>query len=59
MIFAERRSQPDALWKWYYPGLQTGHQFLYPGHEEKHLNRDEKEIVYAPLMSSAQATAVG
>jgi hypothetical protein len=59
VVFAERRSQPDALWKWYYPGLQTGHQFLYPGHEQKNLRRDEKEVVLTPPISSAQPNGVG
>lgn len=59
VVFAERRSQPDALLKWYYPGLRTGHQFLYPQHEEKHLRRDEKEVVFALPPSSPQANAIG
>ncbi len=46
VVFAERRhSQPEALWKWYYPGLQTGHEFLYPAHEEKNLRQDPKQVV--------------
>ncbi|MFY9744308.1 MAG: hypothetical protein WA252_02840 [Candidatus Sulfotelmatobacter sp.] len=59
VVLADRPSQPDALWKWYYPGLQTGQQFLYPGHEEKHLRSDEKQVVLVPPISSAQPNMVG
>jgi hypothetical protein len=55
VVFAERHhSQPEALWKWYYPGLQTGHEFLYPQHEEAHLRQDAKQVVVTPKMLSAQ-----
>jgi hypothetical protein len=44
VVLAERHhSRPEALWKWYYPGSQTGHEFLYPTREENNLRRDAKQ----------------
>lgn len=59
--FAERpHSQPEALLKWYYPGLLTGHEFLYQQKEEKELTRDTKqELVVRPMTVSANAIAPG
>ena len=54
---AERpHSQPEAVWKWYYPGRLTGHEFLYPRREEKELTRDAKQDIVTP-MSLASNTA--
>ncbi len=51
--FAERPyNNPEALRKWYYPGLLTGHEFLYPNKQEKELARDTQQDVLvqtAPL----------
>jgi hypothetical protein len=59
IVFAERRhSQPEALWKWYYPGLRTGHEFLYPAQEEMHLRRDAKVVALTQPLSSYR-NAVG
>jgi hypothetical protein len=56
--FAERpHSQPEALWKWYYPGLLTGHEFLYPQKEEKELARDAKQDLVTRPMSVASNPA--
>jgi hypothetical protein len=59
--FAERpHSQREALLKWYYPGLLTGHEFLYRQKEEKELTRDTKqELVVRPMTVSANAIAPG
>jgi len=48
--FAERpHTRPEAILKWYYPGLITGHEFIYPKKEEKELVRDAKlDIVALP-----------
>jgi hypothetical protein len=46
IVLAERRhSQPEALWKWYYPGQLTGHEFLYPHHEQERLRENAKQII--------------
>jgi hypothetical protein len=46
--FAERpHNRPEAILKWYYPGLITGHEFLYQKKEERELVRDAKLDVVA------------
>ena len=61
VILAEQGSgQPNALTKWYYPGEETGHQFIYPTHEEKQLAQDRMETIVAypqPANSRARAGA--
>ena len=43
ITLAQRPSgQPDALVSWFYPGTQTGHEFLYSKQEEKELTQDAK-----------------
>jgi hypothetical protein len=38
---------PDALLTWYYPGSLIGHEFMYPGREEKKLAQDRLQTVAA------------
>jgi len=61
VILAEQGSgQPNALTKWYYPGEETGHQFMYPTHEEKQLAQDRMETIVAypqPANSRVRAGA--
>jgi len=48
--FAERPyDRPEALLKWYYPGLLTGHEFLYSHKQQNELARDSQRDVLAPL----------
>jgi len=35
--------QPDALVAWYYPGSDTGHEFIYSKQVEKELDQDAKQ----------------
>lgn len=47
--FAERpHNKPEALLKWYYPGLLTGHEFIYSAKHEREFARDTKLDVVAP-----------
>ena len=50
--FAERpHDKPEALLTWYYPGLLTGHEFLYSNKQENRFARDVKEDAMArPLL---------
>jgi hypothetical protein len=49
--FAERPYQkPEAILKWYYPALLTGHEFVYSGKQEKEFARDEKRDVVTEAM---------
>ena len=38
-------SNPEAILKWYYPGLVTGQEFLYPGKQRKELAGDTQKDV--------------
>jgi hypothetical protein len=45
---AERpHDRPEALLKWYYPGLLTGHEFIYSVKHEREFARDAKLDVLA------------
>jgi hypothetical protein len=59
VTLAEQGSgQPDALLKWYYPGEETGHEFMYPTHEEKQLAQDRMETIMAhPQPANSQVRA--
>jgi hypothetical protein len=46
--FAERpHNQPEALLRWYYPGFQTGHEFVYSSSNKRELQQDGKQDVLA------------
>jgi hypothetical protein len=53
--------QPDVLLKWFYPGRETGHEFLYPGQKEKELAQDKQQTVVAnhPTVSDSDAAGAG
>jgi hypothetical protein len=37
--------RPDALLRWYYPGSEIGHEFLYAPKQEKQLAHDRREVI--------------
>ena len=39
--------QPDVLLKWFYPGEQTGHEFVYSNQLEKEIAQDRQQTVVA------------
>jgi hypothetical protein len=46
LTFAERpSSKPEAILTWFYPGLTTGHEFVYPKNEENELAHDALQNV--------------
>ena len=53
--------QPDALVKWFYPGDETGHEFVYSGQKEKELAQDTQRtiVVDQPTVSNSDATGAG
>jgi hypothetical protein len=53
--------QPDVLLKWFYPGRETGKEFLYPQQKEKELAQDKQQTVMAtrPTVSNSDATGAG
>jgi len=53
--------QPDALLKWFYPGLETGHEFVYPSQKEKELAQDKQQTIVTnhPTVSDSDANGAG
>lgn len=53
--------QPDVLLKWFYPGRETGNEFIYPKQQEKELAQDKKQTVVAnyPTLSDSDAMGAG
>ena len=53
--------QPDALLKWFYPGRETGNEFLYPTQKEKELAQDKQQTIVAnhPTVSNSDTTGAG
>jgi hypothetical protein len=39
--------QPDALLKWFYPGRDTGNEFVYPQQKENQLAQDKQQTILA------------
>jgi hypothetical protein len=53
--------QPDALLKWFYPGRETGNEFVYPTQKEKELAQDKQKTIVAnhPTVSNSDTTGAG
>ncbi len=53
--------QPDALLKWFYPGRETGNEFVYPTQKEKELAQDKKLTIVAnhPTVSNSDTSGAG
>lgn len=48
ITFAERQStQPSAIVTWFYPGRQSGHEFVYPKSEQQELAQGKHVTVVA------------
>jgi hypothetical protein len=53
--------QPNVLLKWFYPGSETGNEFLYPKQKEKELAQDEQQTIVAnhPTVSNSDTAGTG
>jgi Protein of unknown function (DUF2911) len=51
--------QPDVLLKWFYPGLETGNEFVYPKQKERELAQDKKQTVVANQPTVLDSDAMG
>ncbi len=51
--------QPDALLKWFYPGRETGNEFVYPKQEERELAQDRRQTIVANEPTVLNTDAVG
>jgi hypothetical protein len=48
VTFAEQGTgKPEVLLKWFYPGRETGNEFLYPKEQEKALAEDRQQTIVA------------
>jgi hypothetical protein len=60
ITFAERESMPtNAIVTWFYPGDNSGHEFVYSKSEEKELARAKHQTIMATAPVNAQTTASG
>jgi hypothetical protein len=62
IVLAEQGGgQPDALLQWFYPGHETGNEFLYPKEKEKELAHDRQQTVVTnqPTASNSDASSAG
>ena len=46
-LVGQEAGKPDLLVKWFYPGEETGHEFLYPKQLEKGLAHETQQTVMA------------
>ncbi len=53
--------QPDALLKWFYPGRETGNEFVYTTQKEKEPAQDKQQTIVAnhPTVSNSDTTGAG
>src|SRR5205085_872547 len=47
--------RPDALLKWFYPGRETGHEFVYSEQQEKQLAQDTQQTIVANQPTNANS----
>jgi len=43
----QKGGQPDVLLRWFYPGNETGNEFVYPKQKENELARDKQQTIVA------------
>jgi hypothetical protein len=46
--------QPEAMVLWFYPGRNSGHEFLYPAADQKELAQIKRHTVIATTTSPAK-----
>lgn len=51
--------KPDVLLKWFYPGDETGHEFVYSNRLEKQISQDRQQTVVASQQPSSDSEAGG
>src|SRR5947209_16133455 len=54
-----RVAEPDALLKWFYPGRDTGHEFVYSGQQEKQLAQDTQQTIVANQQPTSDSETNG
>jgi len=51
--------KPDVLLKWFYPGEETGHEFVYSNQLEKEMAQDKQQTVVANQQPITDSEASG
>jgi hypothetical protein len=51
--------KPDVLLKWFYPGEETGHEFVYSNQVEKELAQEKQQMVVANPQPITDSDAAG
>ena len=51
--------KPDVLLTWFYPGLETGHEFAYSKEKEKELAQDRQETIVGNQPTTSNSVAGG
>src|SRR5437868_11372587 len=53
--------QPDILLRWFYPGSETGNEFLYPKQKENEIAQDKQQTIVAnhPMISNTNSAEAG
>ena len=51
--------QPDALLKWFYPGRETGNEFVYSKQTEKELAQAKQETIVVNRTTASNSDATG
>jgi len=55
VTLAESESAAPALVKWFYPGRDTGNEFVYPKQTEKELAREKQQSIVASQASTSNS----
>ena len=60
LTFAQREATPsNAIVTWFYPGSNSGHEFVYPRSEARQLDRAKQETVVASAPGSFKTLVSG
>ena len=51
--------KPDVLLTWFYPGLETGHEFVYSKQKEKELAQDRQDTIVGNQPTTSNSVAGG
>jgi hypothetical protein len=51
--------KPEALLKWFYPGRETGNEFVYPKQTEKELAQAKQDTIVANRTTASNSDATG
>ncbi len=59
VTLAKQEAGPVILLKWFYPGSNTGHEFIYSNRLQEQISQDQQQMVVANQQSTAGSGAVG